>query len=216
MPAVPVARLTYEQVAGYAKGAGFTGDQIAIITAIAFAESGGRPNAHNPVPPDDSYGLLQVNMIGTMGPARRKTFGLKSNSDLYDPATNFRVGYALSSGGKNFRAWSTFTSGAYLGNLARARKAAGNPDTSGGAAGTGVIPASSIIPGMDSISSFFDFITDPITWMRLGMIVAGGVLVMMALSMMAGQAANVKQAAGAVAGMLPQTRGIAAAAKAAA
>src|SRR5262249_51150229 len=103
--------LSPEQIAGYAIGAGCADPRIPV--AIALAEAGGNPWAHNPVPPDDAYGLWQENMIGKLGPQRRAQFGLTSNADLYDPATNARVMYALSNGCTRWIPWTTYTSGAY-------------------------------------------------------------------------------------------------------
>lgn len=109
-----VAALTGNQVAGYAVAAGFSGEDVRTITAIAKAESGWNARAHNPVPPDDSYGLTQINMRGDLGPSRRKAFGLKSNDDLYDPAVNMRAAYAVyKAAGNSFRPWSTYNNGSY-------------------------------------------------------------------------------------------------------
>lgn len=205
-----MANLTAAQIAGVAKGAGFSGSALAKAVAIALAESSGNPSAHNAVPPDDSYGLWQINMYGSMGPARRKQFGLSSNSQLFDPATNAKAAYAISNGGKSFGAWSTYTSGAYLAYLPAANKAAGNPDTA--------IPANYVQPAgltdsWDAITGFFEFISDPYTWLRLGMILAGGGLLIFALAGMAGQSGAVANIAGKITDVIPQTRAIKAAAK---
>ena len=93
--------------------AGFSGDSLATAYAIVRAESGGRANAFNPRGKDLSYGLFQINMLGKMGPDRRKKFGLSSNEDLYDPLTNAQVAYAISNQGTNFNPWTTYTSGKY-------------------------------------------------------------------------------------------------------
>lgn len=94
--------------------AGFSNPQaINIAMAIVRAESTNNPRAHNTVPPDNSYGLFQINMLGRLGPARRAQFGLNTNDQLFDPVTNAKAAYAISSGGTNWRPWSTFTSGAY-------------------------------------------------------------------------------------------------------
>lgn len=105
--------LSYAQLMGLWINAGGSAGSAPVAAAIALAESGGNPTSHNPRPPDDSYGLWQINMLGSMGPARRQQYGLKSNTDLYDPATNARVAVIMSNKGANFRPWSTFTSGAY-------------------------------------------------------------------------------------------------------
>lgn len=121
--------LTPEQVYADARSVGFSPSQATIITAITGAESGFDPRSHNPIPPDNSYGLTQVNMLGAMGPERRRQFGLSSNDQLYDPITNLRAAYKISSGGKNWRPWSTFTSGSYQQFLPRARAAAAKVGT---------------------------------------------------------------------------------------
>jgi hypothetical protein len=96
-------------IGAYAKMGGFAEAQLPTVIAIAMAESGGVPTKHNSVPPDDSYGLMQINMIGALGPARRRTFGISSNAQLFDPETNMRAAYIVSSHGTNFSPWSTYT-----------------------------------------------------------------------------------------------------------
>jgi len=105
--------LSYAQLKGLWIKAGGNPDDADVMAAIALAESGGREDAHNPNPPDDSYGLWQINMLGAMGPSRRAQFGLSSNRDLFDPLTNAKAAVAIGSGGKNKMPWSTFTNGAY-------------------------------------------------------------------------------------------------------
>lgn len=87
--------------------AGFKGDRLKTAFAIVMRESGGNPRAHNTnrATGDDSYGLAQINMLGSMGPARRRQFGLTSDAQLLDPLTNARAMYRLSGGGKDFGAW---------------------------------------------------------------------------------------------------------------
>lgn len=102
--------------------AGFTGPQLQMARAIMLAESGGRATAYNPNAGtgDNSYGLFQINMLGAMGPARRRQFGLPSNEALFDPLTNAKVAYQMSKGGTDWSPWSTYKSGAYrkyMGNV---------------------------------------------------------------------------------------------------
>lgn len=101
------------------KAAGFTGEALSIAYGVAKAESGGVANRHShpSLTKDDSFGLFQINMLGDLGPDRRKTHGLSSNEDLYDPATNARVAYAISQGGTNWKPWSAYTNGRYLERL---------------------------------------------------------------------------------------------------
>lgn len=95
--------------------AGFKGNALKMAYAIAMAESGGNARAHNgnAGTGDNSYGLFQINMLGAMGPERRKRFGLSSNDDLFDPLTNAKVAYKMSNGGKSWGPWSTYGNGAY-------------------------------------------------------------------------------------------------------
>lgn len=97
------------------KQAGFTGAAANTMYGIVMAESGGRADAHNgnASTGDDSYGLAQINMLGSMGPERRAAYGLKSNADLYDPLTNLKIAYQMSGGGTHFGDWTTYTSGAF-------------------------------------------------------------------------------------------------------
>ena len=96
-----------------------TADQIATATAIAWAESDLNPRAHNATPPDDSYGLWQINMLGGLGPARRTKFGLQSNEELYSPAVNAKAMASISLGGTNWQPWTTYTRGTYRQYLSR-------------------------------------------------------------------------------------------------
>jgi cell wall-associated NlpC family hydrolase len=104
--------------------AGFKGKALQTAFGIAKRESGGRPDAFNPdrSTGDQSYGLFQINMLGSMGPSRRKQFGLKSNEDLLDPIKNAKAAYRMSQGGKDFGAWgigpNAYRSGAGLETIA--------------------------------------------------------------------------------------------------
>ena len=84
--------------------AGFKGDALRTAWAVAMKESTGRPYALNRS--SNCYGLFQINMTGSMGPDRRKKYGLESNRDLFDPLTNAKIAYQMSNGGKNWSGWS--------------------------------------------------------------------------------------------------------------
>lgn len=105
-----MAKLTQAQVAEVARQAGMS-DPVT-MSAIAMAESGGRTTAHNPIPPDNSYGLWQINMIGSMGPSRRRQYGISSNSQLFNAATNARAAKMILDS-QGLKAWTTYSSGAY-------------------------------------------------------------------------------------------------------
>lgn len=104
--------LTREQIAYQAKGAGFTGSDIDIAVAVALAESGGDTKSHNTKPPDNSYGLWQINMYKDLGPQRRKWFGIDSNDALFDPTMNAKAAYMVYKN-SGWKAWTTYTSGKY-------------------------------------------------------------------------------------------------------
>lgn len=171
-----MAKISDAEIARYARSAGVTGDNVAIAVAIALAESGGNTTSHNPIPPDDSYGLWQINMLGSLGPDRRRQFGLSSNSQLYDPATNARAMYSISGGGKNWKPWTTYTSGKYRMFMPRATAAAGS------SGGSTTVPVSNpVTDGFGNLSKIFHTLSDPKTWIRIGLFLAGFVLLIVAL-----------------------------------
>ncbi len=101
-----MATLNAQQLSAYAQQAGFSGQALQNIVAIALAESGGNTDAYNGNDPSGgSYGVLQINGVH---------FGSgTSKSCALDPACAFRFAYSLSGGGTNLNPWSTFTSGLY-------------------------------------------------------------------------------------------------------
>jgi hypothetical protein len=58
---------------------------------------------------DNSYGLFQINMIGSLGPDRLKKFDLDQNADLFDPVRNAEIAFFMSNGGKNWSSWHGIT-----------------------------------------------------------------------------------------------------------
>ena len=105
--------MSLSELVNAALGAGCSPSGAQTAAAIAMAESSGNPAAHNPKPPDDSYGLWQINMLGRLGPARRSQLGLQANTDLLRPDVNARAMAAVSNNCTNFAPWTTYTSGAY-------------------------------------------------------------------------------------------------------
>ncbi len=93
-------------------GVGFRGERLREAWGTAMKESTGRPMAHNKNSKtgDNSYGLFQINMIGSLGPARLKEYNLDSNEDLFDPVRNAEIAFQMSNGGKNWSAWHGITS----------------------------------------------------------------------------------------------------------
>jgi murein DD-endopeptidase MepM/ murein hydrolase activator NlpD len=89
----------------FAQSAGFTGDGLLTIVAIAHAESSLVPDARNRNT-DGSIdrGILQIN---------DRWHAEVSDAQADNPATAFKAGYQISFRGTNFTPWSTYTSGAY-------------------------------------------------------------------------------------------------------
>jgi soluble lytic murein transglycosylase-like protein len=98
-------QLSDEELDSILRQAGFSGNELKMARAIVFYESTNRPMALNKS--SNCYGLFQINMTGSMGPARREKYDLKSNDDLYNPLINAQIAYHMSNGGKNWSAWST-------------------------------------------------------------------------------------------------------------
>ena len=103
--------LSPEELKDILREAGFSGDALRLAWGTAMKESTGRPMAHNKNSNtgDNSYGLFQINMIGSLGPARLEQYKLNSNDELFDPLTNAKIAYHMSNGGKNWSAWHGIT-----------------------------------------------------------------------------------------------------------
>jgi hypothetical protein len=99
--------LTPEDIKSLLIISGFKGEALRVAFGVVMKESTGRPYAHNQNSNtgDNSYGLFQINMIGSLGPARREQFGLKDNEDLFNPLTNAAVAYIISDGGNDWGPW---------------------------------------------------------------------------------------------------------------
>ena len=115
--------LNAQQIASLLQKEGVAKEKIPTMTAIALAESSGRPQAFNPRGLDRSYGLFQVNMYGGLGPARMKEFWLKTEKDLFTPETNVRAAKQIL-GSQGLGAWSVYKGGQYKKFLPEAQKAA--------------------------------------------------------------------------------------------
>lgn len=176
---------TPEEIAWVAKlwwKSGLLDEAAAIAVAVAMAESGGNIYAHNTTPPDDSYGLWQINMYGALGPARRAKFGLPSNEALYTPAANAQAAWMIwRDSGANFRAWSTYKNGAYKKFLDQARTAVKNPKQPGDVGG-GPDQVDTHVLGV-ILDPLFQFVRD--SGIRLAGFVGGAALLITATVMLA-------------------------------
>lgn len=207
-----MAELSAGQLLTLARAAGFSStrrhlglpeDRMAV--AIALGESGGDTNAHNKVPPDNSYGLWQINMIGNLGPARRKQFGISSNEELFNPAINAKAAkMVFDEAGGSFRPWSVYTSGSWI----RYRQAALNAEQEGELPDTGddgnwwdiffevnpwwddsgpinvLDPLDELGNQVGQIVDVFQFISDPENWKRVALFVGGALAIGVGLYML--------------------------------
>lgn len=171
-----MAAISDSAIAGFAVGAGLSGDAVAIAVAVAIAESGGDPNNHtvSSITGDDSYGLWQINMIGAEGVDRRKRFGLQSNDQLFDPAVNARVMASMSNNGKSWTAWTTYTRGTYRMYLSRGQAAASGQTENVGITTTPV----SALPSLSSVKALLNQLQSPEFWKVVGIIAVGAALVL--------------------------------------
>jgi len=99
--------LTDSQLIELLQAVGFKGHDLKEAWAIAKKESHGNPLSHNGnrKTGDNSYGLFQVNMLGSLGEKRRDKFSLSSNAELFNPVVNAQIAYHMSGGGKDWSAW---------------------------------------------------------------------------------------------------------------
>ena len=100
-----MAALTLAQAGAFASAAGFSGESLATIVAIAQAESSLVTNARN-TNTDGSIdrGILQINNYW---------HSEYSDAQCDDPATAFRAGWLISTHGTDFSQWTTFKTSAY-------------------------------------------------------------------------------------------------------
>ncbi len=104
---VGATELTPQELDELLRLVGFKGKALKLAWCIVMRESRGRPLAHNlsSASGDNSYGLFQINMVGSLGPDRREKFGIASDDELLDPVTNAKAAYYMSARGTNFGSW---------------------------------------------------------------------------------------------------------------
>ena len=104
-------QLSPTQLVELLESVGFEGYSLKVAWATVMKESMGTPTSFNGnrSTGDNSYGLFQINMLGSMGQDRRDKFNLNSNDDLFDPVKNAEIAYHMSDGGKDWSAWKGIT-----------------------------------------------------------------------------------------------------------
>ena len=86
---------------------GFEGKSLKLAWSVVMRESRGHPLSHNTskYTGDNSYGLFQINMLGSLGTDRREKFGIKNNAELLDPVKNAQAAFYMSAHGTDFASW---------------------------------------------------------------------------------------------------------------
>jgi len=207
-----VSTLSAAQIAGVAKGAGFTGDGLTKAVAIALAESSGRTDVVNFL---GCVGLWQIYQS-----VHVRAHPTWTTAWLKVPQNNAAAAYVLSSGGTNWRPWETYTNGMYLAHMGAARAAVGAPagvenvgawgdfgsavggalgpvlglpfgSQAGGAAGgaldgagSGAIAAAGGVLGtLDAVGGFFGVLGQRGTWVRVLEVVGGAGLMVAGIAL---------------------------------
>lgn len=200
-----MSRLNYQQVAQLAYNAGWRGKDAQTAVAIVPAESSFETMKTNFAGRDYSFGLWQINMKGQMGADRRAKYGLSSNEQLFDPATNARVAHAIyTEAGNKFTDWSTYNDGKftlYLNGAVFAVKQIeqgktgiqiptydpGKIPAEGSWGATSLNPLSGIDQVGKAVSDIGGFITNKENWFRAASIGGGGILIIVAVSLVVGE-----------------------------
>ncbi|MEA2686148.1 MAG: hypothetical protein QOE93_1343 [Actinomycetota bacterium] len=130
--------LSAEEVAGHCHQAGFSGEALVTIVAIAKGESGFNARAMGDVGLQDdvwgpSVGLLQIRSLHE----ERGTGGIRDEIANLDPAHNAAAAFEISSHGQSFRPWSVFTSQVFKQFVADVRPACQAVDGTVSSTGTG-------------------------------------------------------------------------------
>lgn len=121
-----MAKLTAAQIFSDLVGAGFNAAQATVMTAIAFAESGGDDAAVGDVGLENntwgpSYGLFQVRTLkADTGKGTDRDVNALAGND----AAQAKAAYDISHNGSNFTPWTTYTSGKYQQFLGQAQQTA--------------------------------------------------------------------------------------------
>lgn len=173
------AALTMNQIAGLILNMDDTSGPI--MVAIAMAESAGIPDRVGGPNANGSYdyGLWQIN--GRAHP------NLMDSYDWKDPDENWAMAYIVySDAGKSFRPWSSYNNGTYRTYLLQAQQAWRNPDKSTSLEDR-TVQTTDAGEAVAGLSSFIGNLSNPETWMRIGLVVGGSIALLVALWLLAAE-----------------------------
>lgn len=191
--------LSAGQLADLAYEAGWWGTDTGVAIAVAIGESGGKTDQVTRDADDESYGIWQINMRGTLGPARRREYGLPSNDALLDPKTNARVAHAIWAK-DGWRAWGAYTNGSYLLHMpaavaavaARPRQAfttavdgVGDAVAQSGPVRDAQVVAGAGLSAAQGAGRLLGWLAEPGSWVRILKVAVGGALIVAGVSALA-------------------------------
>jgi hypothetical protein len=162
--------------------AGWRGQGAARATAVMLAESSGDESAHNTRNGNDARGLMQINVKPTAHPEY-------TSRNLYDGPTNVATGYELWKK-DGWQPWNSSRAGQAL-QLPIAEAAvlaaqAKHPELGLKILGEGPSLSQSAPPANASLlevgANAIKFLTVGRNWGRIGMIVIGGIIVLIAVN----------------------------------
>jgi hypothetical protein len=84
-----------ESVETLAASIGWPDSEIRTLSYVAYRESRCIPTAYNGTGRDRSYGLVQINLKGSLWKHRSDLCGLTAHEDLFHPETNLRCAHKL-------------------------------------------------------------------------------------------------------------------------
>jgi hypothetical protein len=187
-----MARLDYLQLGRLANDAGFRGNDILIAIGVAMAESGGDSDAVGDG--GDSIGLWQIN--------RPAWPTLGSVAELKVPANNARAAkHVHDNGRRGWGEWTTYRNGDYREHYNAAVAAVPKPTSGGGSFDWSSVPlVGGVLGGIEdaadtatdtlgtiaeAVADVGGWITQSHNWVRVGLVLGGVVLTIVAVAIVA-------------------------------
>lgn len=194
-----MARVSEIVTAKAAYGAGFRGKDLTTSVAVAIAES--RLNADAIGDGGNSFGLWQIHK-----PSHPELFA--SNPNWSDPSVNARMAKAVHAK-QGWNAWTMYRNGFYyifvstpgVQTAVKAAETEGAGSAVVGAVGSAVGNVTEPLADVsNTLRGVVGFLSEGRNWGRIGMVVIGGILIIVAASILARPAVTsaVKEVKGAV------------------